>query len=130
MQPKPPASDPSEVGEIARSSRVGAQRVRVSVFLLRLGANQMRELRTLRLRGALPGGSAALGLRLHRKMPGAKRSRRVRGGNPCECHVFVFGARGETCSGKFRGCNAPCFGIFVIRGETCSRQKPQCCGCL
>jgi len=36
---------------------------------------------------------------------------------------IVFGARGETCSGRFRSRGAPYFGVFVIRGETCSSQK-------
>ena len=62
---------------------------------------------------------------MHRKMPDAKRLRRARGGNPCKCHVSVFGARDETCPVKFRGYAAPCENVFVkvIRGETCSRKK-------
>ena len=122
-QPKPPASDPSGVGEIARSSRIGAQRAWASAFLPRLVTNRIRKRRTRRLRSALPEGSAARGLRLHREMPDAERPRRARGGNPCKCHGSIFGARGETCSGRFRSRGAPYFGVFVIRGETCSSQK-------
>ena len=46
--------------------------------------------------------------------------------SPCTQKI-VFGARGETCSVKFRGRAAPCANVFVIRGESCS-GKIRCRG--
>jgi hypothetical protein len=144
MQPKPSASDPSGVGKLPDmpAPKLDGRRLPSSCrALTRIGYGSLK--RDV-VKAALPEGSAARGLRLHRKMPDAERPRRVRGGNPCKCHVSVFGARGESCSGKIRGRGArrktflvhvaklapasfaavlhPAQTFFVIRGESCSHD--------